>query len=92
LDLVVGAYEVEVEGGVDWLEKESGVESDAAFVEVGSEFADACAAVQMGFAPAGGDGIDGGADFLSFGSGELAKLREEIGVDLNRQGGLRGRR
>jgi hypothetical protein len=66
------------------LKQQSGLESDATFMQISSQAANSGAAVQMRPAPVRANRFDGSADFAAFGFGELPQLSEEIGVDLNR--------
>ena len=91
LHLVVVAHEMEIELRADVLKEQAGLQSDAAFMEVGSQTTNPCAGMQTGATPVAANGFDGGTDFTAFGFGKLPQLREEIRIDLNRQGWLRGR-
>ena len=92
MDLVVTADEMEVEGAVERLEDEALLETGTGFVEVRSQAADTHAAVQVRLSPVGAHGFDSSPNPAAVGLGKKTKLRDEIGIDLNRQGLLRGRR
>ena len=92
LDLVVTADEMEIQGAVNILKDEALLETGTGFVEVRSQAADPHATVQVRLSPVGAHGLNGNPHPAAVGLGKKTKLRDEIGIDLNRQGLLRGRR
>jgi len=92
LNLVVTADKMEIQTAVEVLEDETLLQAGARFVETRREAANACTGMKMWTAPIGAHRFDSQPYPAAIGLGKVSKLRDEIGIDLNRQRQPRGRR
>lgn len=75
---------MEIQESVNVLEYEALLKARTRFVQIRSQTADTNAAMQVRVPPVGTHGFNGITHPAAGGFGKKTKLRDEIGIDLNR--------